>query len=188
MSTGRNHGFGINHNKRARLRDMNVFVLDNSLRESTVAQTAGHTLNNKFEILTEIKKCGFDNVLVAAFGGLSESDRRVDDAFCENLGDHFKNAGMADAWTYAFTEISDKMPVVDGRMTMVYGEGNVPAGLQKMAKYGISSAVIEMDVNYTRTVPMKEVIEVLTFVLTWANRNLQPLRKCTDRRRHMVNL
>jgi hypothetical protein len=185
------HAFGINHDKRTRLREMNVFVLDNSLRESTVAQRAGHTLNNKIEILNEIKKCSFDNILVGAFGGLLEVDKRVDDAFCENLGHHIKNAGMdmKDTWTYAFTEISDKMPVADdGSMAMLYGDNYVPAGLQKMKKYGISSAVIEIDVHYTRTVPMEQVMDCLAFDLAWANDNLQSLERPNHHGRNMVNL
>jgi len=189
MDEIKSHAFGINHDKRTRLREMNVFVLDNSLRESTVAQTAGHTLHNKIEILDEIKKCGFDNLLVGAFGGMLEKDRRVDDAFCENLGDHLNRADMADAWNYAFTDISDNMTIVDKQATAVaYGEDNLPAGLQKCQKYGIDSAVIEIDIKFTKTVPMTEVIECLTFLLTWANANFKPLGKSKDRRRHMVNL
>ena len=186
MSSDEKHGFGINHDKRARLRDMKVFILDNSLRESTVAQRKGHTLNNKFEILEQIKKCGFDNVIVAAFGSLS--DRRVDDVFCENLEEHLKNAGIAGAWTYAFSEISDDVKYVDGQMTLGYGEDNVPAGMQKMKKYGITSAIIEIDVDYTKSVPMSEVVEVLTFLLTWANHNFKKLADASIRRRHVINL
>jgi len=181
-------GFGINHEKRAKLRNMKVLVLDNSLRESTVAQPAGHTLDNKFEILKQIKLCGFDNVIVAVFGGISEADRRVDDAFCEKLQDNFNNACMTSAWTYSFSELSDSVSVVDGQMKLAYGEENVPGAMQKMKQYGISSAIIEIDVDYTKTVPMSEVVEVFTFLLTWANANFQAREDPNERCRHMVNL
>ena len=67
----------VNSSKRNRLRDMKVFVLDNSLRESTVGQVVGHSLRDKFEVLDEISKCGFNHQIVGAFGVA----RRVDDAF-----------------------------------------------------------------------------------------------------------
>jgi len=183
------HGMGINHAKRARLRDMKVFVLDNSLRESTVAQVAGHTLNNKTEILEQIKLCGLKDVIVAAFGGLSEDDRRVDDAFCEQLEEHLKSVGgMDDARTYAFTEIADE--IVDGKM--LYGEEKVPSGLQKMKRYGIPNAIIEIDVNNSSVdwdkFPVSEVIKVLTFLLTWTKANLKGPSADNECRRNMVNL
>ena len=36
--------------KRKALKDMELFVLDNSLRESTVGQLRGHTIENKWKI------------------------------------------------------------------------------------------------------------------------------------------
>ena len=36
------------------LTEMKLFVLDNSLRESTVAQLRGHTLENKWKIYEEV--------------------------------------------------------------------------------------------------------------------------------------
>ena len=129
--------YGINQTKRAKLRDMKVFVLDNSLRESTVAQPAGHTLDDKYRILEEIKKCGFQDVLVAAFGG----DRRVDDAFCENLKAAFSGEN-APKRTYAFTEVTDK--VINGEMT--FGDDFIPTGLQRMKKYGIEIALINASI------------------------------------------
>ncbi len=53
--------------KRRRLRDLDLFVLDNSIRESTVGQIRAHTLENKWAILEEVKKCGHENIIVGAF-------------------------------------------------------------------------------------------------------------------------
>jgi len=39
---------------RRRLRDMDLFVLDNSLRESTVGQLRGHTIENKWKIYEQV--------------------------------------------------------------------------------------------------------------------------------------
>ena len=40
--------------KRQKLRNSKLFVLDNSLRESTVGQLRGHTLENKWKIYEEV--------------------------------------------------------------------------------------------------------------------------------------
>lgn len=40
--------------KRKILRDLDVFILDNSIRETTVGQIRGHTLENKWEIYNEV--------------------------------------------------------------------------------------------------------------------------------------
>ena len=40
--------------KRKKLKNSEIFVLDNSLRESTVGQLRGHTLENKWKIYEEV--------------------------------------------------------------------------------------------------------------------------------------
>ena len=40
--------------KREILKNLDLFVLDNSLRETTVGQIFGHTLKNKWEIYNEV--------------------------------------------------------------------------------------------------------------------------------------
>ena len=40
-----------------RLRDLDLFVLDNSIRESTVALLRGHTLQNKHDIYKQVINC-----------------------------------------------------------------------------------------------------------------------------------
>ena len=43
--------------KRKALKEMELFVLDNSLRESTVGQLRGHTLENKWKIYEQVNFC-----------------------------------------------------------------------------------------------------------------------------------
>ena len=38
------------------LRELDFFMLDNSIRESTVGQLRGHTVENKIKIYEEVKK------------------------------------------------------------------------------------------------------------------------------------
>ena len=84
--------------KYERLRNMDFFVLDNSIRESTVAQLRGHTLENKWAIYNEVKKMKFKHVIVASFSHMT----RVDDDFIREL---VKNGeDLSTLW--AFSEIT----------------------------------------------------------------------------------
>ena len=42
--------------ERKALREMDLFVLDNSLRESTVGQLRGHTIENKWKIYEQVRQ------------------------------------------------------------------------------------------------------------------------------------
>ena len=53
--------------KRKKLKNSEIFVLDNSLRESTVGQLRGHTLENKWKIYNEV---GF--TLTRLYGYITE--------------------------------------------------------------------------------------------------------------------
>ena len=80
------------------LRDLDLFVLDNSIRESTVGQLRGHTLENKWQLYEEVKRCGFKNIIVAAFSHMT----RVDDVFIKQMVDR----GEDRSGLYAFSEIT----------------------------------------------------------------------------------
>lgn len=114
--------------KRSTIRDLDMFVLDNSLRESTVGQLRGHTLDNKRYILKEVKECGFKHIIVAAFSHTP----RVDDAFVDELA---KEEDTDSTYSYyAFSEI---------------GEGcskeGFPVGLKKMEQHKLRNPIFEID-------------------------------------------
>ena len=67
--------------KYTNLKDLDLFILDNSIQESTVGQTRGHTIDEKWQIYEEVKKCGFKNIIVASLSHMT----RVDDVFCQQL-------------------------------------------------------------------------------------------------------
>ena len=48
------HNMKTVEQKREILKNLDLFVLDNSLRETTVGQIFGHTLENKWEIYNEV--------------------------------------------------------------------------------------------------------------------------------------
>ena len=47
------------------LQDMHLFILDNSIRESTVGQLYSHTLQKKLEIFEQMKKVGSRDIIIA---------------------------------------------------------------------------------------------------------------------------
>lgn len=111
--------------KRSTIRDLDMFVLDNSLRESTVGQLRGHTLDNKRLILEEVKRCGFKHIIVAAFSHTP----RVDDAFVDELAKE-----DADTTYYAFSEIGEGC-----------GKEEFPVGLKKMEQHKLRNPIFEID-------------------------------------------
>ena len=118
----------VGRQKRQVLRNLDLFVLDNSLRESTVGQLRGHTLENKWGILEEVKKCGFKNVIISAFSHVP----RVDDTFVKMLTE--RESDMSNY--FAFSEIGE------GHMRQEF-----PVGLKKMKKYGIQNPIFEIDLS-----------------------------------------
>ena len=119
--------------KLGRLRDLDFFILDNSIRESTVGQLRSHTLENKKAIFEEVKKCGLKDIIVASFSHMT----RVDDDFCQYLvdsGEDFTNL-------YSFSEVTEG--VKNGR----YDTEKIPISLIKNKKYGLRHQVFEMDLG-----------------------------------------
>ena len=119
--------------KRQCLRDLDCFVMDNSIRESTVGQLRGHTMENKWKIFNEVKKCGFKNFVVAAFSHAT----RVDDEFVQEL----VKSGEDVSTLYAFTDVSEG--VKDG----VHDTTTLPVALTKMRAFGLNNPIIEIDLH-----------------------------------------
>ena len=51
-----NEDFREQNEKLKQLKELDLFVLDNSLRESTVGQLRGHTIENKWKIYNEVRQ------------------------------------------------------------------------------------------------------------------------------------
>ena len=128
----RTHIEEVRVQKRERLKTMEFFCLDNSIRESTVGQLRSHTLQNKIDIFNEAKKCGMKDLIVASFAHMT----RVDDDFVKYL----RSTGEDFSHLYSFSEVSDK-GVVDG----VYESATVPVGLRKNKQYGLINTFFEAD-------------------------------------------
>ena len=85
--------------KEERLRTMDVFVLDNSLRETAVAAVKGQVASDKDQILSAVSKTGISHYIVAAFGEL----RRPEDVWLMEKRDTLR-ASPGHFW--AFSEIA----------------------------------------------------------------------------------
>lgn len=151
---------GVDRLTRIALRDCKCFVLDNSLRESTVGQDRGHTIEDKLKIFEATKSVGFKYIIVAAFNG----QQRVDDVFLQEL--HRRNS---DDFTnfFAFSEVADECT----KGKYVWGPEHIPMGLQKMEQLSVPNVILEIDLNRAdvdyNTTRTAEVMEMLTFLLRW---------------------
>ncbi|XP_066919346.1 uncharacterized protein, partial [Clytia hemisphaerica] len=119
--------------KREILKNLDLFVLDNSLRETTVGQIFGHTLQNKWEIYNEVKKVGFKDTIVTAFSHMT----RIGDTFIQELNQNGEDMSTK----YGFVEIADSD--VDGVPV-----DDLPIGLQKCKDLNLPNPIIEVDLAY----------------------------------------
>ena len=143
--------------KRRALRDLDLFVLDNSLRESTVGQLRGHTLEDKEKILKEVKKCGFTNVIVAAFSHMP----RVDDSFVGQLSAN----GEDMSGYFAFSEIGN-----------INDPKEIPVALPKMKENKLRNPIFEIDLaqQNAEKVPgfIPKMFRLLKKRIKWSFKNL----------------
>ena len=117
--------------KRERLKNLDFFVLDNSIRESTVGQLRSHTLENKLAIFEQVKKVGIKDIIVASFSHMT----RVDDDFVQYLKDN----------NYDFSHFYSFSEVTEGVKEGAYDTETIPVSLKKNRKYGIPHTFFEMD-------------------------------------------
>ena len=155
------------------LKDLDLIVLDNSIRESTVGQIRGHTLENKLKIFEEVKKCKFKFIVVAAFSHMTA----VDDAFIRKIvakGEDVSNL-------FAFTEVIESVDIGG-----ISDTESIPVGLRKMKTLGLVNPIIEIDlatdsINWD-VFTIRDMCKLLLERMEWSRRMLSPEAKI------MVNL
>ena len=148
--------------KRRVLRDLDCFVLDNSIRESTLGHLRGHTLENKVKIFEEVKKCGFKNIIVAALCHMT----RVDDTFIKLLVERGEDMSTL----YSFVEVTEgvKKGEVDTK--------TIPVGLRKMKQHGLRNPIIEVDladksIDWNKFT-VQDMCKLINQRMQWARSNL----------------
>jgi len=146
------------------LKNLDLFVLDNSLRETTVGQLRGHTIDNKWQIYNQVKKVGFKHRIVASFSHMT----RLGDTFINQL--HEKGEDFTYLW--AFSEFIEK---INNRIP---DESKVPIGMLKMKELGIKNAIIEADLVYNgidyTVFNMKRLCALFSKWFKWIRENLSP--------------
>ena len=145
-----------------RLRELDCFVLDNSLRESTVGALRDHTLENKWKIYDEIKRCGFKHMIVAAFS----HNTRVDDHFVRQLAERGEDMSTFYAFSEGWGNVSDGVPDTD----------TLPIGLAKMKALQLPNPILEIDLADSRIdwekFNVKRVTDLLLVRIRWIKQNL----------------
>lgn len=144
------------------LTELDCFVLDNSLRESTVGALRGHTLENKWKIYDEVKRCGFKHIIVAAFSHMT----RVDDYFIKQLVERGEDMSTL----YSFAE---------GWGSVVNGQPDVESihfSLEKMKSLQLQNPIFEIDLADSRidweAFTVKKVKDTLLNRIEWTKENL----------------
>ncbi|GMQ53160.1 hypothetical protein [Halopseudomonas aestusnigri] len=84
-----------------RLRSIDPFFIDLSLRENPVGARVGQTLQDKLEILPKLREFGFRNILLGTLDYAMPDELEVDDDFMIYLRDH--QVDMSGC--YAFTDL-----------------------------------------------------------------------------------
>eukprot|EP00794_Sanderia_malayensis_P011795 gene11795-13015_t len=144
------------------LKKLDLFVLDNSLRETTVGQLRGHTIEDKWKIYDEVKRVGFKHIIVASFSHMT----RLGDTFIRQLREKGEDMSLM----YAFTEFLEKV------VNRVPDTEVIPIGLLKMKELGIKNVIIEMDlvyngIDYTKF-NAKSMCQLFSKRFQWIRENL----------------
>ena len=144
------------------LRDLDCFVLDNSLRESTVGALRGHTLENKFKIFEEVKRCGFKHIIVAAFSHMT----RVDDYFIQQLAERGEDMSTLYSFSEGWGSVKNGVPDLE----------TTPVALNKMKTLQLRNPIFEIDLVDTRvdweTFTDPKIGQALLQKIRWSKRNL----------------
>jgi len=152
--------------KMERLKNMEVFILDNSLRETTVAALRAHTVESKRAIYDEIKRCGFKYFFVESFN----SQTRIGDLFVQELLD--KGEDLSNA--FAFSEVWEKIDEV----TKIPQPNPIPIGLKKCKKFGIDNVMLEFDLMYYKIdydkFEMWKICKYFMDKVAWIRDNMSP--------------
>lgn len=166
----KSHIEGVRVEKRERLKNLDFFCLDNSIRESTVGQIRSHTLQNKIEIFNEVKKCGIKDIIVASFHSMT----RVDDDFVK----HLKRTGEDFSNFYSFSEVSE-LGVVDG----IYETATLPSGLRKNKHFGLMNNFFECDLvdsacEWGTKYTVDDMCKLLKMRIDFVHDKISPKGKC----------
>ena len=145
------------------LKNLDLFVLDNSIRETTVGSLRGHTLENKKLILEEVKKCNFQYYVIESFN----HENRVGDVLLRELNDRGEDLSRAIAFSEVWEVIEDEMPQNEP----------IPIGMRKCKEFGVKNVILEIDlmyykVDYTKKFSMNKACKMVRSRMEWIREHL----------------
>ena len=154
----------IVHKKREEnLKHLDLFILDNSIRESTVGQLRSHTLEDKIQIYEQVKECGIEDIIVASFSDM----KGVDDDFCQYLVQQQEDFSRL----YSFSEVTEGLK--DG----VYDTETVPVALRKNKFFGLRNVFFEVDLankncKWEEKFTTEDMCQLLFKWIKWVHDNI----------------
>lgn len=142
---------------------MELFILDNTMRETTVGAIKAHNVVCKRAIYDEIKKCGFKYFIVESFN----SQTRVGDVYLQELLDQGEDLSNAFAASELWEVVKDGIPQPD-----------IPIGLKKCKKFGINNVFLEIDLIFYKIdygkFDMDKICMYIKEKVKWIRANLSP--------------
>lgn len=144
--------------KLERLRTVQPFLIDLSLRENPVGARAGQTLSDKLALLPQLRAFGFQNILLGTLDYSDPDELEVDDDFMRHLRDHDHDQ-LRGGW--AFTDI--------GKDTV---DGFRPSpSMQKLVDYHVPNTLLEIylaDMPYSA----EDLMKWLPHSIEWLRQNM----------------
>ena len=135
-----------------------------------MGQLRGHTIENKIAIFEELKKCGFEYLVVASFAHMT----RVDDLFVK----HLKDKGEDFDKFFAFSEVINNKTGLNKNGTP---NKDLPIGLKKMKQLGMKNPIFEIDLNNCHIdwdrFTIHDMCKFLLKRITYAHEKLSPTAK-----------
>lgn len=114
-----------------KLRQINPYLIDLSLRESSVGDSIGQTLSEKIELLPKLRQFGFKDIVLGALNYSMPEEPEVDDDFMI----HLQNQKFDMTGCFAFTSVGH---------TNQSGVFTPDVSLTKLKSYGIPNTILEI--------------------------------------------
>jgi len=146
-----------------RLRSIEPYLIDLSLRENAFGSHLGQTLADKLDILPRLRDFGFKNILLGTLDYAMPDELEVDDDFMMYLRDH----GIDMTGGFAFTDIGLASP--DGTFTP-------SPSMLKMQAYGVPNTLHEIYLSPEGMKPLYDFDTLrrsLPATIQWLNENVR---------------